>query len=155
MKILLPIDESSCSAAAVETIIHEYDPAWTEVCVVHAIERNTGVPTYVAFAEGASAAEAALATYARECARQETIASKTVKRLRAAGFKATAEVRVGNAVGVILDCSAAWHPDVIVMGTHNRHGFSQLVHGSVARAVRGAAGCDVVVVTPSKPDTIH
>jgi nucleotide-binding universal stress UspA family protein len=155
MKILLPIDESSCSAAAVETILHEYDPAWTEVCVVHAVERDTGVPTYVAFAEGASAAEAALATYARECARQETIASKTVERLRAAGFKATMEVRVGNPAGVILDCSASWHPDVIVIGTHDRHGFSRLIHGSVARDVRRAAGCDVVVVNPPKPDTIH
>jgi nucleotide-binding universal stress UspA family protein len=155
MKILLPIDESSCSAAALETIIHEYDPAWTEVCVVHAIERNAGVPPYIAFAEGPSAAGAALATYARECARQETIAEKTVERLRAAGFKASAEIHVGSAVGVILDCSAAWHPDVIVIGSHGRSSVSRLVHGSVARDVRRGARCDVVIVNPSKPDTIH
>jgi nucleotide-binding universal stress UspA family protein len=155
MKILLPIDESSCSDAAVETIIHEYDPAWTEICVVHAVERNIGVPPYVAFAEGPSASETALATYARECARQETIASKTVERLRAAGFKATAEIHVGEPVGVILDCSAAWHPDVILMGSHDRSRFSRLIHGSVAGRVRRAAGCDVVVVRPPKPDTIH
>jgi nucleotide-binding universal stress UspA family protein len=155
MRILLPIDESSCSAAAVDTILHEYDPAWTEICVVHAVERNIGVPAYAAFAEGPSAPETALATYEPECARQETIASRTVERLRAAGFKVTAEVRVGSAVGVILDCSAAWHPDVIVMGSHNRRGISRLLHGSVAHDVLRAAGCDVLVVTPPKPATIH
>ena len=155
MKILLPIDESSCSAAAVDTIIHEYDPAWTEVCVVHAVERNVGVPAYAAFAEGPSAAETALATYEPECARQETVASKTVERLRAAGFKVTAEIRVGSAVGVILDCSAAWHPDVILMGTHNRHGISRLIHGSVSHEMLRAAGCDVVIVKPPKPVTVH
>src|SRR5262245_35849780 len=122
MRILLPIDESSCSAAAADTIIHDYDPAWTEIRVVHAVERDVSVPAYAAFAEGPSAPEAALETYAPECARQETIAAKTVECLRAAGFKATAEIRVGSAVGVILDCSAAWHPDVIIMGSHNRRG---------------------------------
>jgi nucleotide-binding universal stress UspA family protein len=155
MKVLLPIDESACSAAAVETVIHDYDPAWTEVCVLHAVERNVGVPPYIAFSEGPSAADTALATYAPECARQETIAHKTVERLRAAGFKATAQVQIGSAVGVILDCSAAWHPDVIVIGSHDRHGVSRLIHGSVARDVRRAAACDVVIVNPPKPNTIH
>jgi|EndMetStandDraft_3_1072993.scaffolds.fasta_scaffold39383_3 nucleotide-binding universal stress UspA family protein len=155
MKILLPIDESSCSAAAVDTIIHEYDPAWTEVCVVHAVERNLSVPAYAAFAEGPSAADTALATYEPECIRQETIASKTVARLRAAGFKVTADIRIGSPVGVILDCSAAWNPDVIVMGSRNRHGISRLIHGSVSHDILRAAGCDVVIVKPPKPETIH
>lgn len=155
MRILLPIDESSCSDAAVETILHEYDPAWTEIYVVHAVERNVGVPPYVAFGEGPSAAESALSTYGPECAHQQTIAAKTVERLHAAGFRATAEVRVGDPVGVILDCSAAWHPDAIVIGSHGRSGLSRLIHGSVAGALRRAAGCDVVVVEPPNSDTIH
>lgn len=155
MRILLPIDESSCSTAAVDTIIHEYDPAWTEIRVVHAVERNLAVPPYAAFAEGPSAPEAGLATYEPECIRQEAIASKTVDRLRAAGFNVTTEVRVGSAVGVILDCSAAWHPDLIVMGSHDRRGLSRLLHGSVTHDVQRAAGCDVVVVQPPNPATIH
>lgn len=155
MRILLPIDESFCSAAAIDTILHEYDPAWTEIRVVHAVERNLAVPAYAAFAEGPSAPEAGLATYEPERLRQEAIASKTVERLRAAGFAVTAEVRVGSAVGVILDCSAAWHPDLIVMGSHNRRGLSRLVHGSVANDVLRGAGCDVVVVRPPNPATIH
>jgi universal stress protein E len=155
MRILLPIDESSCSAAAVDTIIKNYDPGVTEIRVVHAVERDTGVPAYVAFAEGPAAVDTALATYEGECARQEAIAARTVERLRAAGFKTTVDIRVGSPIGVILDCSESWNPDVIVIGSHARTGMSRLFHGSVARDVTRAAGRDVVVVNPEKPDTVH
>ena len=131
MKILLPIDESPCSAKAIETVLRDFDPAATEVCVVHAIERDAAVPAYLAFAEGPTAVDDVLASYTGEREREQSKAMQAVRRLLSAGFKVTAEVRVGSAPGVILECAAEWHPDRIVMGSHGRSGLPRLLLGSL------------------------
>jgi nucleotide-binding universal stress UspA family protein len=155
MKILLPIDESPCSAKAIETVLRDFDPATTEVCVVHAIERDAAVPAYLAFAEGPTAVDDVLASYVSEREREKSRAMQAVGRLLSAGFKVIAEVRVGSAPGVILDCAAEWHPDRIVMGSHNRAGLPRLLFGSVADDVRRAAPCTVDVVGPRKGERVH
>jgi nucleotide-binding universal stress UspA family protein len=147
MKILLPIDGSSCSARAIDTVLRDFDPATTEVHVVHAIERCASVPPYLAFAEGPTAAEDALESYADERQREEAKAWRAVERLQLAGFKVTVDVQVGNAVGVILESAVAWRPDRIVMGSHGRSGLPRLLLGSVARGVRRAAPCTVDVIS--------
>jgi nucleotide-binding universal stress UspA family protein len=147
MKILLPLDESTCSARAIDTVLRDFDPASTEVCVVHAVERSTGVPPYLAFAEGPTAAEDALESYAGELEREEAKARRQVERLRSAGFKVTVDVRVGSTVGAILDAAAECRPDRIVMGSHDRSRLSRLLVGSVARDVCRAAPCVVDVVS--------
>lgn len=147
MKILLPIDESPCSAKAIETVLHDFDPATTEICVVRAIERAGGVPPYLAFAEGPTAVDDVLEFYAGEREREQSKAMQAVRRLLSAGFKVTAEVRVGSAPAVILECAADWHPDRIVMGSHGRSGLPRLFFGSVAGDVRRDAPCAVDVVS--------
>lgn len=149
MKILLPIDDSSCSATAVDAVIRQFDPKATEICVVHAVERSGSVPPYLAFAEGPTAAADVLESYAGERTRQEAIAMRTVERLRSAGFTATLDVRVGNARDVILECAADWRPELIVIGSHGRTGLPRLLLGSVAQGVSRAASCSVQVVRPS------
>jgi universal stress protein E len=146
MKILLPIDESPCSAKAIDTVIRDFDPAMTEVCVVHAIERDAAVPPYLAFAEGPTAADDVLASYADEREREKSKAMQAVRKLLSAGFKVTAEVRVGSAPGVILDCAAEWRPDRIVMGSHQRTGLPRALFGSVAGDVSREAPCTVDIV---------
>jgi nucleotide-binding universal stress UspA family protein len=155
MKVLLPIDESPCSARAIETVVRDFDPATTEVCVVHAIERNAGVPSYLAFAEGPTAVDDVLASYGSEREREKSKAMQAVRHLLSAGFKVTAEVRVGSAPGVILECATEWHPDRIVMGSHERAGLPRLLFGSVAGDVRRAAPCAVDVVGPHEGERVH
>lgn len=155
MRVLLPIDESPRSATAIDTVIREFDPASTEVRVVHAVERSASVPPYLAFAEGPSASQGVLESYACEIERQEAKTTLAVERLRAAGFRVAVDVRVGGALGVILDCAAEWHPDRIVMGSHERTGLPRVMLGSLARDVSRAAPCRVEVVVPRNPDTVH
>lgn len=150
MKILLPIDGSSCSARAIDTVLRDFDPATTEIHVVHAIERAASVPPYLAFAEGPTAAEDALESYADERKRQEANALREVERLQLAGFKVTVDVRVGSTIGVILESAAAWQPDRIVMGSHGRSGLPRLLFGSVASDVRRAAPCTVDVISSAR-----
>jgi nucleotide-binding universal stress UspA family protein len=147
MKILLPVDGTSCSARAIDTILSNFDPATTEVHVVHAIERTVSVPLYLAFAEGPTAGEDALESYEAERQREEAKASQEVERLRAAGFKVTVDVHVGSTIGVILESAAQWQPDRIVMGSHGRTGLPRLLLGSIASDVRRAAPCTVDVVS--------
>jgi nucleotide-binding universal stress UspA family protein len=155
MKILLPIDESPCSATAIDAVIRDFDPASTEIRVVHAVERSGSVPAYLAFAEGPTAADDVLESYAGERQQQEAETMRAVERLRAAGFKVTVDVRVGGPVGIILDCAADWQPDVIVMGSHGRTGVPRMVFGSLARDVSRAASCRVEVVPPPSRYTVH
>jgi universal stress protein E len=156
MKILLPIDESPYSARAIETVLRDFDPATTEVCVVHAIERDAAVPPHLAFAEGATAVDDVLASYEGERDREKSKAMQAVDRLLSAGFRVTAEVRVGSAPSVILECAAEWRPDRIVMGSHDRSALPRLLLGSVAHDVSRAAPCAVHVVGgPHEKDLVH
>ena len=58
----------------------------------------------------------------------------------------TTAVRVGSAVAVVLEEAEATGSDLVVMGTHGRHGLRRLVLGSVAEAVTRRASCPVLTV---------
>ncbi|WP_164103930.1 universal stress protein [Candidatus Laterigemmans baculatus] len=55
-------------------------------------------------------------------------------------------VAVGSAVDTIVDMSEDLHADLIVMGTHARHGLARWILGSVVEPVLRAAPCPVLVV---------
>ena len=54
-------------------------------------------------------------------------------------------IEVGSPKVVILDHAAKVNADLIVVGSHGRHGFSLLL-GSTANAVLHHAHCDVLAV---------
>ena len=74
------------------------------------------------------------------------IASDRSAKLAAAGVKATAEMREGDAAAELIAAAAASHADGIVIGSHGRTGVSRLFLGSVARAVLFNAPCSVLIV---------
>jgi len=62
------------------------------------------------------------------------------------------EVLTGAPARTIVDAARQHQCDLIVMGTHGRHGMAHLLLGSVAeRVVRTAAGPVLVVRRPSAP----
>jgi nucleotide-binding universal stress UspA family protein len=69
--------------------------------------------------------------------------------LASAGLKATGAVLNGNAKEVILQEAQKWAADLIVVGSHGRHGFKRLLLGSVSEAVAMNAHCSVVIVRDS------
>jgi len=46
----------------------------------------------------------------------------------------------------ILDVAKAWGVDLIVLGSHGRHGWDRLLMGSVAESVALHAHCSVEVI---------
>jgi nucleotide-binding universal stress UspA family protein len=59
------------------------------------------------------------------------------------------EIRRGDARQEILDSAAEWHSDVIVLGSHGRHGLDRFLLGSVSESVVRHATCSVDVVRPA------
>jgi nucleotide-binding universal stress UspA family protein len=64
------------------------------------------------------------------------------------------EIGEGDAVAEILERSAALPSDLIVMGTHGRHGFDRFVLGSVTEKVIRKATCPVLTVPPCTLDAV-
>ncbi len=58
------------------------------------------------------------------------------------------EVLEGNPKESIVRCARDWGADVIVVGSHGRHGLERLMLGSVSMAVASTAPCSVIVVRP-------
>ncbi len=146
MKVLLPIDTSPCSDAAVQAIINQFQPDQTDVRVVHAVDWTVELPTYLAFAEGPTAARDILEARSIRMEDGGTLVSRVAEQFKAAGFVTSTEVREGGAAEAILASAAEWHPDVILMGSHGRHGVNRVLYGSVAEHVMRRATCGVEVI---------
>ena len=56
------------------------------------------------------------------------------------------EIVAGTSARTIVDLAAERHADLIVMGTHGRHGVAHMLMGSVAEKVVRSAPCPVLTV---------
>jgi nucleotide-binding universal stress UspA family protein len=75
-----------------------------------------------------------------------------VAEKRPPGWRVTPLVRTGtSAAGKILEMSEDLETDLVVVGTHGRHGFSRLLLGSVAETVLRISPRSVLVVPPAAP----
>jgi nucleotide-binding universal stress UspA family protein len=139
MKVLLAIDDSKFSEAALQTLIAQSRPGGVEIRALHVVERPSfSVPP-----------EAAMG-YVPDLEDQRKEARKLVERaaatLRTAGFKADPEVREGDIRELILDSAAQWGAGLIVLGSHGRRGLQRFLLGSVAESVARHAHCSVEIV---------
>jgi nucleotide-binding universal stress UspA family protein len=146
MKILLAIDESPCSEAAVEAVLKQFPPECSEVRVLYVDEWPKGMPPYLAFSEGAAAVSNIVSVHNERKRRGGELVSQAAHRLTAARFRVQPEMRSGDARHEILDCAAHWCPDVIVLGSHGRRGVDRFLLGSVSERVVRHANCSVEVV---------
>lgn len=62
------------------------------------------------------------------------------------GTLVNSEILTGPTAKAIVDCAQAQKADLIVMGTHGRHGMAHLLLGSVAERVVRTAPCPVLTV---------
>lgn len=67
-------------------------------------------------------------------------------------FGVTTEARIGDVAETILETAREQKVDLIVMGTHGRHGLAHLMLGSVAERVLRDAPCPVLT-THAEPQT--
>lgn len=145
MKILLAVDGSDCSDAAVEAFTRRPWPPESEVKVITAAEVPVPVgmePWAVSanyFAElDKSVREAAQAVIDSALLKLKTIADKTLK--------VSSEIIQGPPRQVIVDEAEDWGADLIVMGSRGLGAWNRLLLGSVSSAVIHHAKCSVEIV---------
>lgn len=146
MKILLAVDSSECSEAAINAVIDQFAPARTEVQVLHADDWPNDLPASLTFAEGPEATEDILRRHETRRLAADALVADVAGRLRTAGFGTTTTVREGDPQHTILECAADWHPDLIVLGSHGRRGFDRWALGSVSAGVARRAACSVEII---------
>ena len=151
MKILLAVEGSVYSDAAVEELAKLPWPPESEVKVITAAEKPVPMVTWVVspdyFKElDKSVRKAVQPVIDSALLKLKTITDKTVK--------ISSEIIQGPPRQVILDEAEKWGADLIVMGSRGLGVWNRLLLGSVSSAVVHHAKCSVEIVrTPQTKES--
>jgi nucleotide-binding universal stress UspA family protein len=139
MKIVIGVDDSPHSRAAMEYVKRATWPKGTRVVIATASK-----PLYALVDMGG-------ASYLQEAQEfdvkhHEELAARMERELRDAGFETSAKVLFGDAREALIETVKLEGADLLVVGSHGRTGFDKLLMGSVASHVVTHAPCSVLVV---------
>lgn len=145
-RILVPIDFSASSHAALDAATELAEKFHAEVFLLHVIPAfpNVSLPD--------SITEAAVIEKAKAAASQRFDVSEAV--LKGKGIKVTTAVEVGDDVaGAILETAETQKADLIVITTHGLSGWYPQVFGSNAEKIVKLAQCPLLLLRTPKPET--
>jgi nucleotide-binding universal stress UspA family protein len=145
MRILLAVDGSPCSDAAVDEVASRPWPVDSEFRIVSAFQ----IP--LAQTSGTWAIQPAYFDEMERAVRDQTekvveTASARLKKSLDRAVNVTHQVLPGSPQSVILEEAERWKADLIVVGSHGYGTWHRLVLGSVSQAVVLHAKCSVEVV---------
>jgi nucleotide-binding universal stress UspA family protein len=142
-RILVPVDFSEPSLAALRHAIELARPLKATVDVLHVVEAVAYAPMVGATVDLDQLRE----EREREARRQ---LDRLVATLGKGRGRKRALLRVGTAARSIVDEAKRRGADLIVMATEGRHGIGRWLLGSVAERVVRTAGCPVLIVPPRR-----
>jgi nucleotide-binding universal stress UspA family protein len=143
-KILLPIDFSSSSYAALEVATDLAQHFHAELYLLNVIPMLPAVTGADFFRE------TALLQDARNHAEQQLAACDVA--LVSKGLKANSGIEVGNdVVGNIMMVIEREHIDMIVLSTHGISGWRPMIFGSIAEKVIKLVQCPLMLLHSVKP----
>jgi nucleotide-binding universal stress UspA family protein len=145
MKILLAIDESKSSEAAVRNVKEMAWPPGTEVKVLNVVEP----PSLLLGREMSGPDPEFEAVWNALRDQAKALVGKATEALRKPGMIVTPALEEGDPKSRILDLAKEWPADLIVVGSHGRKGLSRFLLGSVSDAVARHAHCSVHIVRTS------
>jgi len=148
-KILCPVDFSEYSAKAYDYAQSLAQRYGAKLLLEHVIQPLTSTYPYYAFPEAIEEVFWNLETRAGEQL------SEFVSAHQVDGFETQRFVHKGTVPDCVLAFAESEGADLIVMGTHGRHGFDRLTMGSVAEKVLRKAHCPVLVVRKPAHDFVH
>ena len=144
MKVLLAIDGSVGSDAAIEEMASRPWPADTQLKVITAVE----IPVMIGLEPWAASPAyfEDLELSIRKSAKERIDAA--LRKLSHLGktIELTSEIIQGPARQVIVDEADRWNADLIVMGSRGLGAWNRLLLGSVSSAVVHHAKCSVEIV---------
>jgi nucleotide-binding universal stress UspA family protein len=139
--ILAPVDFSSPSLDALEYAIRVVDGFGARLTLLHVLE-----PIYYDLELGLGRIEQEV----QKRAHWEAQLDELAQVVRGRGLAAESVVLGGIASESIMTYARGRRCDLIVMGTHGRHGLTRLQYGSVAEHVLRQAPCPVLTVRSPK-----
>ena len=129
--VLVAVDESPQADAALALAIELAREVSASLTIVHAMD-----PSIVATAGADTMASTAIEIELDELqAAGKELLEKAVARAKAAGLEVMSILRDGVPATTILDTARRSNCDLIVIGTHGRHGVARMVLGSCAESV--------------------
>jgi nucleotide-binding universal stress UspA family protein len=147
-RILVPVDFSEPSLAALRFAIDLARTLKARLEIVHAVEAVTYAPMI------GSAVDLDKFREEQERSAQRRLAVLAAD-LRKRRVRCRTTLRIGAAASTIVDLAKRSGADLIVMATEGRHGVGRLLLGSVAERVVRSAECPVLTVraraSPSRP----
>ena len=147
MKVLLAVDGSDHSAAAIDEIARQHFPPDSRVRVISVVGPPNTLTTYPSDAVDMDI-YVRLENAARERARVAVDKAAAALRAREQSrqLNVTTEVLSGSPKRVILEDAEAFGADLIVVGSHGHGMLDRFLLGSVSQAVALHASCSVEIV---------
>jgi nucleotide-binding universal stress UspA family protein len=145
-RILVPVDYSECSGAALAVAIDLAKKFGAEVDVIHVWDRPSYVPDEL-MVHQPSGPSRSLADLIRENAEREMDAFIKAAELPAE-IPVTHRLLSGNPAAIVLSELRAARHDLLVIGTHGRTGLRHLLLGSVAEKLVRLSPVPVLTVPP-------
>jgi nucleotide-binding universal stress UspA family protein len=150
LKILLPTDGSEFSIAAAKSVASRPWPTGSQIKIV-SVEEIPVLENQTTAFPLAAVYPASLLEELLECARNH--AKEAVENARKIFMGTDLEVLgspvpLGDPRNAILDQAQGWQADLVVLGSHGRHGLDRMLMGSVSETVAIHAACSVEVIRP-------
>jgi nucleotide-binding universal stress UspA family protein len=140
VKIILGVDDSPCSKAAIDYLARSSWPKDAEV-----IALSAAAPVFVG--PGEAAAPMVIEQLNEgQIKYHKDVAARAEKSLRDAGFRAQGRVVHADPRTALIETAEKEKAELIVVGSHGRSGLAKLLIGSVATHVVTHAHCNVLVV---------
>ncbi|BCL75075.1 universal stress protein [Jeongeupia sp. HS-3] len=141
-RILVPVDDSETSAAALLEVVKVACSQQSKVKIVHVIDLAQFAWSANEFLDVPQLQEALRRSGQRVLDQQS-------ETLKAAGVDVEAELLEawgGNLARAIVDDATKWQAELIVMGTHGYGGLTHMLLGSVAEGVMHVTPVPVLLV---------
>jgi nucleotide-binding universal stress UspA family protein len=148
MRILLAIDGSTPSSAAVQSLESRPWPTPTSVRLLSVVQ-YLYAPDTPLVPEAGLMGEGLESVYRQLEQNAHALLAPVAAELRARGFGVDTLVRVGDPRVEICEEARRWGADLIMVGSHGRTGLRRFLMGSVAQSVVRHAPCSVEVVRVS------
>jgi nucleotide-binding universal stress UspA family protein len=152
MKILLAIDGSALSEAAVDQIARQHFLALTEVRIVSVVE-----PHYYPQPFADQVVDPSIYAELEKIARDRALSAIDKARARLHSHEETRQLKISTAIvdgspkQLILEEAESFGADLIVVGSHGHGMVERFLRGSVSHAVALHAKCSVEIVrSPTK-----
>ncbi len=144
MRVLIALDDSAHSKAALRSVLDRPWPQGTEFNVVTVVEPFH--PEYAGWQTNYVPLAVEAQNSINESATQLVAAAKTELEKVFGAEKVFGEAIEGYIKDRILEVARTWKSDLIVVGSHGRRGITKFLLGSVSEAIASHATCSVEIV---------